>query len=80
MALLSPPRLASDRFAPGTYYTDGTRLLQMLPALTERGLRAVEDCRSLDIMLVSLIDLESMGLRPVEGSGAANRPGRGPCP
>lgn len=64
MALLSPTTVDSARFAPGTYHTDGSRLLRV-DAGANRELREVEDCGTLDVALVPLLELEAMDLRPV---------------
>jgi hypothetical protein len=64
MALLSPISVASARFAPGTYHTDGSRLLRIY-AGANRELREVEDCRTLDVTVVPLLEIEAMGLSPV---------------
>jgi hypothetical protein len=66
MALLSPTAVDSARFAPGTYHTDGS---QAAPDAGRRGgdgeLREVENCRTLDVMLIPLLELEAMDLTPI---------------
>jgi len=59
-----PDRNAGDRFVAGSYHTDGCRLLRIVGAANGT-LRAVEDCRSLELMLVPVDELESLGLKPV---------------
>lgn len=60
-------------FSPGSYYTDGTRLLRILSEVQHGGLRGVEDCGSLTLLLASVEELEALGLRPV-GAGRAAGP------
>lgn len=52
------------RFVQGSYYTDGRRLLRIVGE-SVGGLLAVEDCGSLDLMLIPVDELDSLGLRPV---------------
>jgi hypothetical protein len=79
MALLPRAPVASGRFAPGAYHTDGSRLLRMLNAGAEREFWAVEDCRTLDVGLVSLVELESKGPRPIGAGSTASGDGTTGC-
>jgi hypothetical protein len=48
------------RMRPGQYVTDGTRLLRIVTALERRaqgGLIELEDCRSLELILIRIEDL-----------------------
>jgi hypothetical protein len=54
-----------DRFLAGSYHTDGRRLLRIVCEAGDGAHRAVEDCRTTEIMLVPLHELESLDLRPV---------------
>lgn len=54
-----------NRFLPGSYYTDGTRLLRIVSERTYGEFRVVEDCRSLEVILISADELGSLGLTPV---------------
>ena len=58
-------RSPSGRFVPGSYHTDGARLLRIVSEEANGGLRAVEDCKSLELLLVSVDELDSLGLQLV---------------
>jgi hypothetical protein len=55
------------RFLPGSYLTDGQRLLRIVNKLSDGALCAVEDCRNLDLMLIPVAELDVLNLRPVRG-------------
>lgn len=68
-------RNTRDMLAPGSYHTDGKRLLRITGRLGDGELRTVEDCRTLDVIIVSAKELLTLGLRPVPARGpAATRP------
>ena len=67
MALLSLAKPDTARYAPGTYHTDGQRLLRIDAGPSPR-LRQVEDCRSLDVEMIPLAELHALGLRPEDRS------------
>jgi hypothetical protein len=54
-----------DRFLAGSYHTDGRRLLRIVCETGGGAQRAVEDCKTMEIMLVPLQELDSLGLKPV---------------
>ena len=58
-----------SHFLPGSYHTDGRRLLRIVSKVSDDALCAVEDCRNLELMLISVHELDSLRLRPVK-SGA----------
>jgi hypothetical protein len=66
-ALLHIPRA---RFAPGTYHTDGMRLFRIVCPADRGRLRVIEDCRTLELTLVQIGQLETMGLRAVATSSS----------
>jgi hypothetical protein len=57
--------IRQDRFLAGTYHTDGRRLLRIVCEAGGGAHRAIEDCKTMEIMLVPLQELESLDLRPV---------------
>lgn len=62
-----PPR-PKPRFDADTYLTDGVRLLRTVSAATIEagvGLAEVEDCATLDVVLLSHQELVVRGFRPV---------------
>jgi hypothetical protein len=63
----------SDRHLPSSYYTDGSRLLRIVSEETHSEFRIVEDCRSLEVVLVSTDELASLGLRPVATQPPSSR-------
>jgi hypothetical protein len=70
MSLLARHREMPRRFAParsvGAYFTDGARLLHVLPL--GRGLGnvvAVEDCRTLEVRVASAAEVARLRLRRV---------------
>jgi predicted Ser/Thr protein kinase len=52
-------------FAADTYHTDGRRLLRIVSTEDRGRLRVIEDCRTLELMLIPTGQLEAMGLRAV---------------
>ncbi len=55
-----------DAFAPGVYLTDGTSLYNVVGELPhEPSLRLVEDCNTLEILMVHVDGLRSPGVRRV---------------
>lgn len=62
---IDPDRDGNGRFVTGSYHTDGRRLLRIVSEAANGGLRAVEDCRTLDLMLIPVDELDSLGLQPV---------------
>lgn len=59
-----------DRFLPGSYYTDGSRLLWIVSEEKYGEFRVVEDCRSLEVRRLSVDELSAVGLRPVAAHAA----------
>jgi hypothetical protein len=57
------------RFLPGSYHTDGQRLLRIVGEVSDDALCAVEDCRNLELLLIPVDELDSLRLTPVK-SGA----------
>ena len=64
MGLLSLAKPDVVRPAPGTYHTDGSRLLRV-DAGANHELRQVEDCRTLEVEAIPLLELQALGLRPI---------------
>ena len=64
MGLVSTPK-RQDQFLAGSYHTDGRRLLRIVCEAGGGAHRAVEDCKTMEIMLVPLQELESLDLQPV---------------
>jgi hypothetical protein len=61
-----------DMYEVGSYLTDGGVLLSIVGDLPQDPtLRLVEDCRTLEVMVMTVHDLDVAGVRPVE---AALRP------
>lgn len=57
-----------DPFAVGSYLTDGTTLLGVVGELPqEPSLRLVENCRTLEVSVVSVDALRARGVQPVAG-------------
>ncbi|HEV7772624.1 MAG TPA: hypothetical protein VGO48_04945 [Conexibacter sp.] len=53
-------------FAVGSYLTDGTTLLGVVGELPQdRSLRLVENCRTLEVSVVSVDALQARGVQPV---------------
>ena len=68
--LTSLPRAAAtfDAFAPGSYHTDGRRLLRTVSQVGEgelNGFTLLEDCLTLEVVSYLPADLAAMDLRPV---------------
>jgi hypothetical protein len=56
-----------DPFLPGVYLTDGTSLFNVVGALPhEPSLRLVEDCGTLEILMVHVDGLRAPGVRRVD--------------
>lgn len=67
----SPPDRRDERFAPGVYLTDGTSLFNIVGELPhEPSLRLVEDCSTLEILMVHVDGLRAPGVREVQAVGA----------
>jgi hypothetical protein len=64
MGLVSSSK-RQDQFLAGSYHTDGHRLLRIICEAGGGAQRAVEDCKTMEIMLVPLQELESLELQPV---------------
>jgi hypothetical protein len=60
-----PDSRRRDRFVSGTYHTDGRRLLRIVCEAANGAQRAVEDCKTMELVLVPVQELESLDLRPV---------------
>lgn len=62
----APATCQDDRFAPGVYLTDGTSLFNIVGELPhEPSLRLVEDCSTLEILMVHIDGLSAPGVREV---------------
>lgn len=62
----SPPDCADERFAPGVYLTDGTSLFNIVGELPhEPSLRLVEDCSTLEILMIHVDGLCAPGVREI---------------
>ncbi len=60
------PNRMLDPFAVGSYLTDGTTLLGVVGELPqEPSLRLVENCRTLEVSVVSVDALRARGVQPV---------------
>jgi hypothetical protein len=60
-----------DPFLPGVYLTDGTSLFNIVGALPhEPSLRLVEDCGTLEILMVHVDGLRAPGVRRVDAMPA----------
>jgi hypothetical protein len=58
-----------DPFVPGVYLTDGTSLFNVVGALPhEPSLRLVEDCGTLEILMVHVDGLRAPGVRRVKAT------------
>lgn len=65
----NPPRRSADPFAPGVYLTDGSALFNIVGELPhEPSLRLVEDCSTLEILMVHVDGLRGPGVRRVEAA------------
>jgi hypothetical protein len=59
-------RELGDLLRPGAYLTDGNALFSVLDELPEApSLRLLEDCRTLEILVVHVDDLCGLGVREV---------------
>lgn len=60
------PNRILDPFAVGSYLTDGTTLLGVVGELPQdTSLRLVENCRTLEVSVVSVDALRARGVQPV---------------
>lgn len=65
-------RTIHDVFTPDSYHTDGTRLLRVDCVVGEGGdFLSVEDCRTLDVVVLAADELLALGLRPIRPSPPA---------
>jgi hypothetical protein len=55
-----------DRFLAGSYHTDGRRLLRIVCEASGGAHRAIEDCKTMEITLMPLEELDSLDLKPVD--------------
>jgi hypothetical protein len=63
---------AGNRFTPGTYVTDGMALFNVLgPQPDEPSLHMLEDCSTMDIIIVHAEDLLRTGVREVHPAAIA---------
>lgn len=63
----NPSHRNADPFAPGVYLTDGSSLFNIVGELPhEPSLRLVEDCSTLEILMVHIDGLSGPGVRRVE--------------
>lgn len=66
--------VVDDPFAPGVYLTDGSSLFNIVGELPhEPSLRLVEDCSTLEILMVHVDGLSSPGVRRVQAAGGADQ-------
>ena len=60
-----------DKIRPGAYLTDGSALFSVLETLPqEPSLRLLEDCRTLEILVVHVDDLRGSRVREVHAGEA----------
>jgi hypothetical protein len=60
---------SDDPFAPGVYLTDGSSLFNIVGELPhEPSLRLVEDCSTLEILMVHIDGLRAPGVRRVQAA------------
>lgn len=64
-------RASRDEVRPGTYVTDGVNLYRHIVSFNPPRARIVEleDCKSLDVLLVPTGEYRSWGVRPVIAGG-----------
>lgn len=68
----------SDPLGPGAYLTDGNALFSVVGELPhEPSLRLIEDCRTLEILMVHVDDLQAPAVRRVFARGEIGHDG--PC-
>lgn len=68
--------VVDDPFAPGVYLTDGSSLFNIVGELPhEPSLRLVEDCSTLEILMVHVDGLSAPGVRRVQAAGGAQLDG-----
>ncbi len=66
-----------ERFVPGSYVTDGCRLLRVISpfaAAEDRRFASLEDCLTLEVQAYSPRELATMGLQPVPLTPAQRDP------
>ncbi len=68
----TPPSVPiDDPFAPGVYLTDGSSLFNIVGELPhEPSLRLVEDCTTLEILMIHVDGLSAPGVRRVRAQDA----------
>lgn len=72
----APSIAIDDPFTPGVYLTDGSSLFSIVGVLPhEPSLRLVEDCGTLEILMVHVDGLSAPGVRRVEALSAAEPQG-----
>jgi hypothetical protein len=72
----APSIQIDDPFTPGVYLTDGSSLFNIVGVLPhEPSLRLVEDCSTLEILMVHVDGLSAPGVRRVEAFTAAETQG-----
>lgn len=72
------PSAPDDPFAPGVYLTDGSSLFNIVGELPhEPSLRLVEDCSTLEILMVHVDGLRSPTVRRVHAAGSEELAGEG---
>lgn len=60
---------SDDSYAPGVYLTDGSSLFNIVGELPhEPSLRLVEDCSTLEILMVHIDGLRAPGVRRVQAA------------
>lgn len=66
--------IPTDPFETGAYLTDGNALFNVVGELPhEPSLRLIEDCRTLEILMVHVDGLNASHVRKVQPLGAATR-------
>lgn len=76
----NPLRPDADPFAPGVYLTDGSSLFNIVGELPhEPSLRLVEDCSTLEILMVHIDGLQGPGVRRVEAATPDPAKGESDC-
>jgi hypothetical protein len=70
VTITAPETLSTaDAFCPGAYLTDGISLYGVVSELPQApSLRLVEDCRTLDVLIMTVDELIAADLEPVFGS------------
>ena len=66
------PESIQDLFTPDSYLTDGRRLMRVDCVVGEGGdFVCVEDCRTLEVVVLAVDELLSLEVRPVQASPPA---------